>query len=96
MPANKELVGQKSKALEAQSLAGVLRAKRVAHEAARGDLGSLLIGARQHGHLDDWIDNFKAAAQFPNVFCKLSGMVTEVRLVRHTKFMPTLLHIENV
>ena len=27
--------------------------------------------------LDDWIDNFRAAAQFPNVFCKLSGMVTE-------------------
>jgi L-fuconolactonase len=27
--------------------------------------------------LDDWIDNFKAAAKFPNVSCKLSGMVTE-------------------
>lgn len=27
--------------------------------------------------LDDWIDNFKAAATFPNVYCKLSGMVTE-------------------
>ncbi len=26
---------------------------------------------------DDWIGNFKAAAKFPNVFCKLSGMVTE-------------------
>eukprot|EP01045_Picozoa_sp_COSAG04_P029217 COSAG04_NODE_4746_length_1914_cov_0.737741_1_plen_474_part_10 len=46
---------------EAQSLAGVLHAKRVAHEAARADLGSLLIGARQHGHLDDWIDNVRAA-----------------------------------
>ena len=29
------------------------------------------------GRLDDWIDNFRAAAQCPNVFCKLSGMVTE-------------------
>ena len=27
--------------------------------------------------LDDWIDNFRAAAEFPNVFCKLSGMITE-------------------
>jgi L-fuconolactonase len=27
--------------------------------------------------LDDWLDNFKAAAKFPNVYCKLSGMVTE-------------------
>ena len=26
---------------------------------------------------DDWIDNFRAAAHFPNVMCKLSGMVTE-------------------
>lgn len=29
------------------------------------------------GATEDWIDNFKAAAEFPNVFCKLSGMVTE-------------------
>ena len=27
--------------------------------------------------LDDWIENFRAAARFPNVHCKLSGMVTE-------------------
>ena len=27
--------------------------------------------------LDDWIDNFEAAAKMPNIFCKLSGMVTE-------------------
>jgi L-fuconolactonase len=26
---------------------------------------------------DDWIDNFRAAARFPNVYCKLSGMITE-------------------
>ena len=26
---------------------------------------------------DDWIDNFRAAAKYPNVYCKLSGMVTE-------------------
>ncbi|MBP90489.1 MAG: amidohydrolase [Planctomycetaceae bacterium] len=26
---------------------------------------------------DDWIDNFKAAARYPNVYCKLSGMITE-------------------
>lgn len=29
------------------------------------------------GATEDWIDNFKAAAKFPNVYCKLSGMVTE-------------------
>ena len=26
---------------------------------------------------DDWIDNFQAAAKHPNIFCKLSGMITE-------------------
>jgi L-fuconolactonase len=26
---------------------------------------------------DDWLPHFRAAARFPNVFCKLSGMVTE-------------------
>lgn len=26
---------------------------------------------------EDWLDNFRAAAQFPNIFCKLSGMITE-------------------
>ncbi len=26
---------------------------------------------------EDWIDNLKAAAEFPNIFCKLSGMITE-------------------
>jgi L-fuconolactonase len=25
----------------------------------------------------DWIDNFRAAAKYPNIWCKLSGMVTE-------------------
>ena len=27
--------------------------------------------------LDNWLPQFKAAAAFPNVYCKLSGMVTE-------------------
>jgi L-fuconolactonase len=27
--------------------------------------------------LDDWLPDFRAAAHFPNIFCKLSGMVTE-------------------
>lgn len=27
--------------------------------------------------VDDWIDHFRAAAKFPNIYCKLSGMVTE-------------------
>jgi len=27
--------------------------------------------------LDDWLPNLQAAAKFPNVYCKLSGMVTE-------------------
>jgi L-fuconolactonase len=26
---------------------------------------------------DDWLPSFRAAAAFPNVFCKLSGMITE-------------------
>lgn len=29
------------------------------------------------GVTNDWIDHFHAAAQFPNVYCKLSGMITE-------------------
>ena len=29
------------------------------------------------GKTENWIDNFRAAAKFPNVYCKLSGMVTE-------------------
>ena len=27
--------------------------------------------------IDDWEDNLRAAAKFPNVYCKLSGMITE-------------------
>jgi len=27
--------------------------------------------------LDDWLENFRAAARFPRMYCKLSGMVTE-------------------
>lgn len=27
--------------------------------------------------MDEWLDNFRAAAKYPNVYCKLSGMVTE-------------------
>ena len=26
---------------------------------------------------DDWLADFRAAAKFPNFYCKLSGMVTE-------------------
>jgi L-fuconolactonase len=29
------------------------------------------------GRIDGWLEDFRRAAQFPNVFCKLSGMVTE-------------------
>lgn len=29
------------------------------------------------GRTDNWEANFRAAAQFPNMYCKLSGMVTE-------------------
>jgi L-fuconolactonase len=29
------------------------------------------------GATDGWIDHFRAAARFPNMYCKLSGMVTE-------------------
>lgn len=31
---------------------------------------------RDH-RLDDWEANFRTAARFPNVYCKLSGMITE-------------------
>jgi len=31
----------------------------------------------KEGRLDDWETNFRAAAKFPNLYCKLSGMVTE-------------------
>ena len=29
------------------------------------------------GRLDDWLPHFRAAARFPNIYCKLSGMITE-------------------
>ncbi len=29
------------------------------------------------GEVDDWIGDFQAAARFPNIYCKLSGMITE-------------------
>ena len=32
------------------------------------------------GKLDGWIDDLKAASQFPNIYCKLSGMVDRGRL----------------
>lgn len=31
----------------------------------------------QAGHIDDWMADLKKAASRPNVYCKLSGMVTE-------------------
>ena len=34
--------------------------------------------------LDDWLPHFKAATAFPNVFCKLSGLVTETDWQRWT------------
>jgi L-fuconolactonase len=34
--------------------------------------------------LDDWLPHFRAAAAFPNVYCKLSGMVTEADWSRWT------------
>ena len=27
--------------------------------------------------MDDWIDDFRSAARFENIYCKLSGLVTE-------------------
>lgn len=29
------------------------------------------------GSMEDWLPHLKAAARFPNIYCKLSGMVTE-------------------
>jgi L-fuconolactonase len=34
--------------------------------------------------LDDWLPHFKAAAKCPNVYCKLSGMITEADWQRWT------------
>lgn len=34
--------------------------------------------------LDDWLPHFEAAARFPNVYCKLSGMITEADWRRWT------------
>jgi L-fuconolactonase len=34
--------------------------------------------------LEDWLPHFKAASRFPNVFCKLSGMITEADWQRWT------------
>ena len=31
----------------------------------------------KNGNIDNWKANFIAAARFPNIFCKLSGMITE-------------------
>ena len=31
----------------------------------------------KEGRLDNWAAHFRAAARFPNVYCKLSGMITE-------------------
>ncbi|MCG8584347.1 MAG: amidohydrolase family protein [Pirellulales bacterium] len=31
----------------------------------------------KNGAMDDWLDDFAAAAEYPNVSCKLSGMITE-------------------
>lgn len=35
--------------------------------------------------MEGWIDDFRAAARFPNLFCKLSGMITEAD---HRKWKP--------
>jgi L-fuconolactonase len=40
-------------------------------------------GIREH-RVDDWLPFFKAAAVFPNVYCKLSGLVTEADWGRWT------------
>jgi L-fuconolactonase len=40
--------------------------------------------------LDNWLANFHAAAAYPNIYCKLSGMITEAH---HTDWMPTDLTI---
>jgi len=34
----------------------------------------------QHGPTDDWLRGMESAARFPNVFCKISGLLTEVEL----------------
>jgi L-fuconolactonase len=38
---------------------------------------------REH-RINDWLPDFQAAARHPNVYCKLSGMVTEADWVRWT------------
>jgi L-fuconolactonase len=36
------------------------------------------------GAMDDWLPHFRAAATFPNIYCKLSGMITEADWQRWT------------
>ncbi|MEZ6107589.1 MAG: amidohydrolase family protein [Pirellulaceae bacterium] len=31
----------------------------------------------ENWHTDDWLPDFRAAAACPNIYCKLSGMITE-------------------
>jgi L-fuconolactonase len=38
----------------------------------------------REGRTDDWLPHLKAAAAFPNVYCKLSGLVTEADWRRWT------------
>lgn len=40
--------------------------------------------------LDNWLANFHAAAAYPNIYCKLSGMITEAH---HEHWMPSDLTI---
>ena len=36
------------------------------------------------GRTDDWLPHLQAAAAFPNIYCKLSGLVTEADWQRWT------------
>ncbi len=38
----------------------------------------------KQGRTDDWLPHLQAAAKFPNVYCKLSGMITEADWRRWT------------
>src|SRR5262249_10087407 len=38
----------------------------------------------KQGRTDDWLPHLRAAAAFPNVYCKLSGLVTEADWTRWT------------
>ena len=59
-------------------------AGRATAQPADGDRPSVEAANQGPSYLDDWLPHLQAAARYPNVFCKLSGMITEADWQRWT------------